>query len=314
MNKEVAKITDGIYNDMSNTDYHAVLEGEERYYSSSQLKDMLEDPELFYRKYISKELNIKKENPAFEIGTNYHTAILEPEKLKDECIVWEGGTRRGKKWDEFKERHKDKSIITLKEVEEVQNLIDATHRSPVAMDLLSEGIPEQSLFTTLMGVKIKVRFDWLSLQNGYIVDLKSSRGNVKNEHTMRSKTSSFQYDLSAALYLDAINQWIKENKPKGIASIKRFYWIYASKDIGNCQTYQASDKNIAVGRAKYQKALRLIKYFSERNWKFDDEIRFLQPNPWEVVEWLDASDETPKQVKGKPAEKKEEAIDAMDIL
>jgi hypothetical protein len=37
--------------DLSSADYHGMKDT----YSSSQLKSMIEDPEVFYRKYISKE-------------------------------------------------------------------------------------------------------------------------------------------------------------------------------------------------------------------------------------------------------------------
>jgi len=295
--------------DLSNNEYH----GNGTHYSSSQLKDALDDPEIFYKKYISGELTAKKkEIPAFAQGTAFHTSILEPDKINEDFIVWQGKSRRGKDWDRFKEEHKGKAIITLKEMEDVQMMVDATQASPVAMDLLSEGEPELSLFVELMGVPVKVRFDWINLENGYIIDLKSSSGNVKNEYGIRGKVSSFQYDLSAALYMDAVNEWIKQAKlpyPK----VKRFYWIFASKDTGNCQTYQASDKNLEVGRAKYRKALQLIKQHSDNGWKFEDDIKFLEPNPWEVVDWLDRKTESPKQPKHKKVEKVRE-VNELDIL
>jgi len=291
----------GIYGDLSNEEYHKVLGPEEAYYSSSQLKDMLDDPEVFYKKYIAMEAKERKEIPAFAIGTTFHTAILEPEKMEKECTVWEGGARRGKAWDAFKQEHKGKAIITMKEQDQVKNLVDATKASPVAMDLLREGIAEQSLFVEMMGVRVKVRFDWKNDDLEYILDLKSTTGSVKNEFAIRNKVSSFQYEMSAALYMDAMNEWFRQNKIR--KKIKRFYWTFASKDLGTCKTWMASPKSIEVGRAKYQKALRLIKQYTENGWKFEDEIGMARPNPWEVTDWLDEKKEQPRQAKNRPTAK-----------
>ena len=63
---------------------------------------MLEDPEKFYKEYITKEIP-RKEVSAFDVGTYFHTAILEPHLLEKECAVYPGAVRRGKEWDAFKE-------------------------------------------------------------------------------------------------------------------------------------------------------------------------------------------------------------------
>ena len=47
----------GIHKDIPIEDYHAQHSEEEHYYSSSQLKSMLEDPEVFHRKYILLQPN-----------------------------------------------------------------------------------------------------------------------------------------------------------------------------------------------------------------------------------------------------------------
>jgi len=286
--------------DMTSADYH----GDGGTFSSSQLKTMLEDPEVFYQKYITKEI-AKESSSAFDVGTYFHTAILEPEKLAEECAVFEG-IRRGKAWDYFQEENKGKAIITKGEFEVASRIIEAVKNSPVAMELLSQTKPEVSVFNTLMicdnrvyspmgfelkqsgwekvdkvpsdgtSITIKCRAD--AFNENFILDLKSTQGNTKNDFLMRKSISNYSYDLSAALYLDMFS--LALGKP-----IHYFYWTFASKDIGNSRTYLASEKNIMVGRAKYKKALVLLGQCIEKDWKFNDSLGILEPNQFEL-EWL----------------------------
>lgn len=272
----------GLHRGISNEEYHEVLDWGEAYVSSSQLKDANEDIEVFHKKYILKEIE-RKEIPAFAVGTYYHTAILEPELLEKECAVFSGGVRRGKVWDAFKEENKDKAIITSKEKLQADNLIKATQDSPIAMNLLSKGEAEVSLGVMLCGVKVKVRADWINFEEGYVLDLKSTTGNAKDVRKIQQKISGYSYDLSAALYLDAFNEYLGQ---QGLPLLDTWYWTFASKDFRNCRTYRATEHNIAVGRAKYRAALEEIKKYSDRDWVFVDEIIELDAAGWEKLDWL----------------------------
>lgn len=286
------KIKSGLYKaaELSNSEYHKIREGEEVFYSSSQFKTAKEDIELFYKKYILKEV-VQESNAAFDIGQYYHTAILEPELLDSECTVYPGKTRRGKEWEAFKEANKDKVILTQGDYLKAENLITATKESPIAMGLLSEGESELSLFTEFMGVNVKVRADWINFEEGYILDLKSTTGNCKDVFKTQGKISNYDYDLSAAFYLDVFNSYLGK---KGLPLIETFYWTFASKDIANSRTYRATDRMIEVGRAKYRKGLALIKEYQANGWTFYDILEDLSPLPWEEQVWLEGADEKKK--------------------
>ena len=293
----------GIVTDLTSEEYHN-MGGT---FSSSQLKTMLEDPEMFYRKYITKEIE-RESIPAFDIGTYFHTAILEPEKLSHECAVY-GGIRRGKEWEAFKVVNAGKAIITTTELDQANSLIYAVKSSPIAQEYLGKGKPEISCFAELyifhteiycngllltpdgwvetnyfslakskgLKVVVKVRADLLG-DTGFILDLKSTTGNVKDARSMRTKVSSYSYDLSAALYLDIFTA-------AGGRLYKTFIWTFASKDYGNCQNYIASDTNIKIGRAKWSKAVCLLVERIESGWKFPDEMMILEPQFFET-EWI----------------------------
>lgn len=286
---------------LSSEEYHK----KENTFSSSQLKDLLDDPDLFYKKYISKVIE-REETPAFDIGTYFHTAILEPHKLKLECAVF-GGIRRGKEWEQFKEENKGKAIITKSEFETATKLIESVRNSPMAMGRIGRGTPEVSTFLDILVYGTEVycpsadsvlsKFGWQQVQKvptkgtkitlkaradlfseDFILDLKSTTGNAKSEYTMRSKISSYNYDLSASLYLDLFTASTGKN-------VSEFVWVFASKDYFNSKTYIASEDNILVGRAKWKKAVLNLAEGIQEDWKFQDTIGILRPQPHEL-EWI----------------------------
>lgn len=297
--------------DLTSDQYHGMAGT----YSSSQLKTMLEDPEKFYKDYITKE-NPRKESSAFDIGTYFHTAVLEPHLLDDECAVYTGAIRRGKEWDAFKAEHAGKAIITSTEHEGAVKMIEAVKASPVAMSFLDGFDREVSAFADLLVLgdeifssigeelhslspngwikredmsladvlefavvlRIKVRADAINFNTGVISDLKSTTGNCKNEHQVKTKIDSYSYDLSTSLYLDIFSA--ASTRP-----FTKFAWIFASKDFGNCKTWLASENNIKIGRAKWKKAVIELAYYINNEWKFEDSLGILEPSFFQH-EWL----------------------------
>lgn len=277
---------------------------------------MLEDPELFYKKYVTKEIE-RESMAAFDVGTYFHCAVLEPHLLEKETVVFQGAVRRGKDWEEFKALHTGKAIISKTEKVVADKLIAAVHDSPISMKFLGNSDPEVSAFVELyvmgdeifafrddecfylsstgwvntsmdydeedikdFGVKltIKVRADALGRGDGVISDLKSTTGNAKKDHEMQTKVASYQYDLSAALYLDVFTH-------ASGTEYHTFVWIFASKDVGNCKAYKASEKNIMVGRAKWKKAVVELAKYVQNGWTFEDSLGELEP-PYYSLDWL----------------------------
>lgn len=299
--------------DMTSEEYHSTPET----YSSSQLKDALEDVSKFHKKYIEKSM-VKEESDAFSTGTYFHTGVLEPHLLEKECAVYDGTIRRGAVWEKFAESNKGKCILTKPQHRQAESLIVAVKKSPVAMGFIARGEPEISTFVRMTvdefgniwaegrttnfklapegwvrvktkipaGVKfvIKTRADCLGAKVGdeFVLDLKSTSGNAKNHREMKNKISSFNYDLSAALYLDVFSVTLER-------AIIRFIWVFGSKDFLNTQSYVASEKNILVGRAKWTKALRKIAKGIASEWSFDDVLETLEPNVYEL-DYLEPND------------------------
>lgn len=298
--------------DLSSEEYHG-LTGT---WSSSQLKDILDDEEFFVKKHIKKEIE-REERAAFDTGTYFHTAVLEPHKISEEIAVFEGRMRVGKKWEIFKLKNKGKCLITLSQKEQGDRMVRAVNRSNLAQEYL-DGECEISLFIKLTVWKgkifskahkkvltrdgwkdyldpiredfsliVKVRAD--TLGDHYISDLKSTSGNPRSISSVRNSISKYIYDLSAALYLDMFSLV----RPK----VNKFKWIFASKDRECCATWRATKDQILVGRAKYMKAILRLSALALADWEVPDYVREADPLPHER-EWLLTKEER-KQRKGR---------------
>ena len=295
---DLTTLKEGVYDDLTSDEYHG-LSGT---YSSSQLKE-LEDPEYFYQKHILKTIP-RKSIPAFDVGTYFHTLILEPHLIESECAVFKG-VRRGKEWDAFQATHAGKTIITDTEFTIVTRLADAVRNSPVGMGFVKRGKPEISAFIKIcvyngeiyaggdkrltiegwveterypaadMGVWIwlKVRAD--SLGEDFVADLKSTTGNTKDEKLMRNKIFDLNYHLSAALYLDVFEIALKR-------PMKKFVWIWASKDVFNSKSYVGSVDLIKIGRKRWMNAVHALARGLNTGWDFPDYLAELDAPVWEM--------------------------------
>ena len=287
--------------DMSSEAYH----GSVGTWSSSQLKDMIDDEEVFIKKYIHGQRE-QVENEAFDTGTYFHTGVLEPHKVKTEIAVFEGKTRYGKAWDLYKAENKGKCIITAKQKEVGDGMIKAVKGSPVCMEYL-KGEPELSLFVRLIVWRDRIfapHYDKVLTQNGwedasapsldkgyelivkvradclgetFVSDLKSTSGNTTQEGSVRGSISKYKYDLSAALYLDMFSLVREE--------VTAFIWIFASKENPRAAAWKASEDNIAIGRAKWSKAVKRMANLAVSKWEIPERLRDAEPLQHER-EWL----------------------------
>lgn len=253
------KDTRGFISDLSNNDYHA----DRIFRSSSVLKTALKDPKKFHDIYVLGKDNPMSNQDALNFGNYVHTAILEPDLLDKEYIVYPGGRRQGQAWELFKHLHEDKIIITNNQFTKAQDLINSFLQSEFEQRdseflvygdaIFKEGEAEESLFTELDGMLIKVRFDYRITGDtrGVIKDIKTTRHFVNSAKEARDVVYDLGYDVSAALYVDAIE------KETGIPH--DFHLVFMSKADEKCNLYKVSDKTLEVGRKKYKEAIKLIK-------------------------------------------------------
>lgn len=291
------KLEDGIYYDLTNDEYHEQQDIADHYFSSSQLKDMLGDPETFHQKYVLRDCE-KYSSAAMDIGTCYHTEIMEPHLAADEYTVWTGGRKGTKLYKAFeieaREKNPNRIILSAADKIKLDRLIHVTDNSPMAQGKLKhpDAEFEVSFLITMFGVQMKVRTDILQLGKDYscISDPKSTTGNVKDKMKMRRKVADSNYDLSAAMYIIVVNECIRQfDLP--FAPIQDFFWIFASKDAtGNCKVWRASEDQLKVGTGKFMTAVTDLKKYIDCDWSFEDSIEDLEPMSWDKTEWIKEED------------------------
>ena len=264
------KLKEGFNLNISNDEYHS----DQSYDSSSTLKMALKDINDYYQQRILGNKRSFGNQGALDLGSYVHALILEPHVIKDEFIIYEGIMKEGEDWDLFLANNdtENKIIITKSQHDEAKKLLENFYKATIINEegkgelvnnFFVGGDAEQSLCTTLNGLKIKVRFDYRKEidQNGkvrgQISDVKTTSSAIRGKKDVEKVCKSWEYDLSAALYKDAVE------KITGIPH--DFYFCFISKQDRGTTFWKASDKMIERGRKKYKEAIRKLKKARKTN-------------------------------------------------
>lgn len=137
--------------------------------SWSLLKEMRRSP-LHYR-YARDAARPDTRTLAF--GRAVHCAVLEPERFSSQFAVYDGH-RRGREWDQFRERYGHLTILSADEQRSVVEVASAVRSHPVAARYL-HGISAEVPVTwtdRATGLRCKARLDGVG---SAILDLKTAR-------------------------------------------------------------------------------------------------------------------------------------------
>lgn len=137
----------------------------------SALKHIATSP----REYLYRATHAKQETAAMRDGSAAHCAALEPDEFPRRYVLWEGGVRRGKAWDEFARVNEAKTILTAPEYAKALAIRDAVRANPAAATIIAACKTEVTLKWTdpETGIGCKARPDLLG--GGYLADLKTTR-------------------------------------------------------------------------------------------------------------------------------------------
>jgi hypothetical protein len=237
-------------NNVSNAVYHA----DRVFLSSSVIKTVLKSLDQYHDEYIlgNKKEHSERTLSNFSEGSLVHSMLLEPEVTASEFAFYTGWRKQGEEYESFKAANPGKTIISVPQLERVNNMVRAVQKNKHALDLLSSGVSEQTLATILHDVPIKVRADKIDAERGIILDVKTSGYDVDHE-SVKQTVKDFRYDLSAALYMEAFSQYY--GKPFD------FYFIFTSKQQPDCQVYKlgvdsfnAAKRDILKATSKFKAA------------------------------------------------------------
>lgn len=189
------KLKLGINPKCTNDEYHRDRE----YLSSSAMKLLYVGADLYRKKYFI-ETESKKFNSNFEFGTLIHSLILEPENIPNEYAFYPGKVRAGNKFKEFQKNNIGKKVLTTGTFKKANALVRKYKRRQSYKKLFFGGQPEVTACAEIEGIKCKARFDYINLENGRIVDIKTTRFKKSEYGLFNDHSVKLKYSLSAALY------------------------------------------------------------------------------------------------------------------
>ena len=167
------------------------LKQDEHYYgdygkqflSNSDISVLLKNPKLLHQK--------KERTTAMVVGGYFHTAILEPNKLKRFKII-DSSTRNTKKYKEMS----DGEICLLQhEVDKIELMTEVMMDNNICRGLI-KGDLEVPAVTEIFGNKWKGKADIVNHEEQLVIDLKTT----SDIDRFRWSASKFNYDSQAYIY------------------------------------------------------------------------------------------------------------------
>ena len=157
-----------------------------QYLSNSDISTLLNNPLA-----LGKASEMR---PAFLVGGYFHTAILEPEKLKNFRVV-ESTTRNTKAYKEISE---GELCLLQHEVDKIEKLTDKVLANQICFDLIrgNNNEYEKPGITELEGQMWKGKADIINHEEKLVVDLKTTADLQK----FRYSASKYNYDSQAYIY------------------------------------------------------------------------------------------------------------------
>ena len=192
--------------------------------------------------------------PAFLVGGYFHTAILEPDKLKKFKII-EASTRNTKL---YKEISGGEMCLLQSEVDQLELMIDKMMSNQACVDLI-RGINvdyEVPGIAELEGQLWKGKADIVNHDEKLIVDLKTTADLQK----FRYSASKYNYDSQAYIY----------QKLFGYELI----FIAIDKSTHQIGVYDCSPEFLSRGKDKVERAVEQYKLFYESE-EFDPQQYFI---------------------------------------
>lgn len=263
------EVPNGLYRGVPNNIYHAFPA-----LSSSQFKHLLKSS----KHWSAEQQKEKERKDHFDFGSALHTYALERELWNEEVIVAPQVNKRTKEgretWKNFLEQNKEKTIIEEKDVGKIKTMYQSLKENSDFMQVMTEGMPELSVFTEMNGVMCRCRPDWIDIDRGFMVDLKTTQDASKEKFV--DHIYNFGYHRQAAFYLDVFYE------ATGIR-LQGYGIIALEKEppYAVC-SHQLHTDFLGIGREEYKKAFARYKMAvkEEKLEGYETGFHTAVPKPW----------------------------------
>ena len=218
-------------------DEHYYGEFGQQYLSNSNIKTLLKNPLDLHKP--------TKSNPNFLVGGYFHTAILEPDKIKSFKII-ESSSRNTKV---YKEMSGGELCLLQHEVDMIEALVSKMMNNNVCRDLISPttaGVDyEEPAIAEINGQMWKGKADILNHEENLIIDLKTTSDLDK----FRWNAKKYNYDSQAYIYRELFGY--------------EMIFIAIDKNTGKIGLFDCSPDFYKSGKDKLEKACEMYELFHE---------------------------------------------------
>ena len=204
-----------------------------QYLSNSDIQTLLKNP-----------LDLRtpsKTNPHFLVGGYFHTAILEPDKLKNFKVV-EASSRNTK---HYKEITGGEMCLLQHEVDMTEALVSTMLDNKVCRDLIHEDKNEFELpaITELCNQMWKGKADIVNHNEQLIIDLKTT----SDLDSFKWNAKKYNYDSQAYIYKELFGY--------------DFIFIVIDKNTNQLGLFECSEEFLRSGQRKVEKACEVYNLF-----------------------------------------------------
>ena len=186
-----------------------------------------------------------KSSPAILIGSYFHTALLEPDKLKDFKVI-AAATRNTKV---YKEQSEGELCLLQSEVDMVKSMTDKILDTQMCVDLIRNVNSfhdckyEVPMITELFGNKWKGKADVVNHEEELVIDLKTTADISK----FRTSAFRYNYDSQAYIYKELFGY--------------DFIFIVIDKNTNQIGLFECSEEFLRSGERKVEKASEVYNLF-----------------------------------------------------
>jgi len=218
-------------------DEHYYGEFGQQYLSNSNIKTLLKNPLDLHKP--------TKSNPNFLVGGYFHTAILEPDKIKSFKII-ESSSRNTKV---YKEMSGGELCLLQHEVDMIEALVGKMMNNNVCRDLIAPTVAhvdyEEPAIAEIGGQMWKGKADILNHEENLIIDLKTTSDLDK----FRWNAKKYNYDSQAYIYRELFGY--------------EMIFIAIDKNTGKIGLFDCSADFYQSGKDKLEKACEMYELFHE---------------------------------------------------